>query len=535
MANKNPLKTSLSLLRSAVSATTRTLEPVKQSPDEALGDLFRAVQLSRVHPDGKTFVDQVPNEQMQKIVRLYKKQSASENFDLSVFINTHFQAFNAAQAEQPTEPQADPEAHVKRLWDSLTRRAPKSTGSLLQLPKPYIVPGGRFSEQYYWDSYFTMLGLEASGRHDLTEGMVSNAQHMFAKFGFIPTGNRTYYLSRSQPPFYLHMVRLIAHRKGHYRYLIPRLHYLLMEYSYWTRNTPEFLALGKTHYKRLVRMPNGRALSRYYDGRNTPRPESYREDVETAEGSSRPSHVFRGLRAAAESGWDFSSRWLSDPGDLRTIRTTQIVPIDLNCLLYELELGLAEAYKKLWQPALAKFYRAKAEKRRDTINRYMWDEENGFYFDWDKQDKKRTDIWSLAGIFPLYCGLASPEQAKLVADNIQDKFLKPGGVVTTTLETGQQWDSPNGWAPLQWVTIVGLRRYGFNTLADTIKYRWLAANEAVFSVEGKFVEKYNVVDPTARGGGGEYTLQDGFGWTNGVFMALRHDYDHKLSEDKIVD
>lgn len=530
MANKNPLKISLSLLRSAVSATTRTLEPVKQSPDEALGELFRAVQLSRVHPDGKTFVDQVPNEQMQKIVRLYKKQSAQEDFDLSTFINTHFQAFTAAQAEQPAETRANPEAHVKHLWDSLTRRAPKSVGSLLQLPKPYIVPGGRFSEQYYWDSYFTMLGLEASGRFDLTDGMISNAQHMFAKFGFIPTGNRTYYLSRSQPPFYLQMVRLVAHRKGHFRYLLPRLHYLLMEYSYWTRNTPEFLSLGKTHYKRLVRMPNGRALSRYYDGRNTPRPESYREDVETAEGAASPSHVFRGLRAGAESGWDFSSRWLADPGDLRTIRTTQIVPIDLNCLLYELELGLAEAYKKLWQPALAKLYQTKAEKRLDTINKYLWDEESGFYFDWDKQAKKHTNIWSLAGVFPLYCGLASPEQAKAVAKNIEEKFLKPGGVVTTTLETGQQWDSPNGWAPLQWVTIVGLRRYGFDTLADTIKYRWLAANEAVFSVEGKFVEKYNVVDPTARGGGGEYVLQDGFGWTNGVFMALRHDWDHKLAE-----
>jgi alpha,alpha-trehalase len=415
------------------------------------------------------------------------------------------------------------------MWDTLTREAPKSTGSLLTLPKPYVVPGGRFSEQYYWDSYFTMLGLEASGRHDLSDGMMNNAQHMFAKFGFIPTGNRTYYLSRSQPPFFLSMVRLIAHRKGHWRYLLPRLHYLLMEYSYWTRNTPEFLKMGKKRYRRLVRMPNGTALSRYYDALSTARPESYREDVETAEGTEKASVVFRHLRAAAESGWDFSSRWLADPQNLKTICTTEIVPVDLNCLLYELELGLAEAYKKLLQLPLARHYRKKAERRRQTINEYLWDEKEGYYFDWHEPSGAHTDIWSLAGVFPLYVGLASHEQASRVAKNLEEKFLKPGGVVTTTLETGQQWDSPNGWAPLQWITIVGLRRYGFDTLADSIKYRWLAANEAVFSTEGKFVEKYNVVDPTTRSGGGEYVLQDGFGWTNGVFMALRHNYDHRLA------
>lgn len=528
--NKHPLKISLKLLRSAAAATKRTLEPVKKSPDEALGELFSMVQMSRVHPDGKTFVDQVPHQTVSRIVKLYKEQSKQEDFNLTTFINQHFAAFSAAQVETLDTPHADPEAYIKKTWNSLTREAPNSTGSLLALPKPYIVPGGRFSEQYYWDTYFTMLGLEASGRHDLSDGMMNNAQHMFTKFGFIPTGNRTYYLSRSQPPFFLHMVRLIAHRKGHYRYLIPRLHYLLLEYAYWTRNTPEFLKMSKTHYRRLVKMPNGQALSRYYDGKNTARPEMYRDDVEAAKDSPDHSATYRHLRAAAESGWDFSSRWLADPMDLGSIRTTDIVPIDLNCLLYELELGLAEAHKKILQLPQAKYYALKAKRRRETINKYLWDEKQGYYFDWDGKAGKPTEIWSLAGIFPLYCGLASHAQAKRVAAVIEEKFLKPGGVVTTLHTTGQQWDSPNGWAPLQWATIIGLRRYGYETLADSIKYRWLAANEALFANEGKFVEKYNVVDPTARGGGGEYVLQDGFGWTNGVFMALRHDLDHKVAQ-----
>lgn len=528
--NKNPLKASLKLLSSAAAATIRVAEPVKKSPDEALGELFSLVQLSRVHPDGKTFVDQVPGARAQQIVKLYKKESAREDFDLAAFINQHFAAFAAAQADLPSTPQTDPEAHIRTMWDTLTRTAPKSTGSLLVLPKPYIVPGGRFGEQYYWDTYFTMLGLEASGRHDLSDGMMNNAQHMFTKFGFIPTGNRTYYLSRSQPPFYLHMIRLIAHRKGHFRYLIPRLHFLLMEYAYWTRNTPEFLKTSKNRYRRLVRMPNGQALSRYYDGKNTARPESYREDVETAAESTRPATTYRHLRAGAESGWDFSSRWLADPQQLSTIRTTEIVPIDLNCLLYELELGLAEAHRKILQIPQAKYYALKARRRRETINAYLWDEAEGYYFDWHEPSGTRTDVWSLAGVYPLYCGLATHEQAARVAQVIEEKFLKPGGVVTSLHESSQQWDWPNGWAPLQWVTIIALRRYGFETLADTVKYRWMAANDALFTTEGKFVEKYNVVDPTERGGGGEYLLQDGFGWTNGVFMALRHDLDHKIAQ-----
>lgn len=530
--NKSIIKKPFRLLRSATSATKRTLEPVRRPPDEMLGELFQAVQLSRIHPDGKTFVDQVPNRQMREIVKLYKLQSAEDGFNLAAFIDENFQAFSAATTHTPGDAAHDPEAHIQSLWDALIREAPASTGSLLVLPKPYIVPGGRFSEQYYWDSYFTMLGLEASGRSDITDGMIHNMQHFFAKFGFIPTANRTYYLSRSQPPFFLHMVRLVGRRKGRNRTLLPRLHYLVMEYTYWTKNTPTFLKMGKTHYRRLVRMPNNQALSRYYDGKSSARPESFREDVETAEHSPEPAATYRHLRAGAESGWDFSSRWLADPNRLESIRTTDIVPIDLNCLLYELELSLSEAYKKILQLPLAAYYARRAKRRRATINQYMWDESRGYYFDWYSPSGSHTDVWSLAGVFPLYCGVATHAQAARVAVAIEEKFLKPGGVVTSLHETGQQWDAPNGWAPLQWVTIVGLRRYGYNKLADTIRDRWLATNTAVFANQGKFLEKYNVVDPTARGGGGgEYTLQDGFGWTNGVFMALRRSLDHALTEN----
>lgn len=519
-------------LQAAITATKRTLRPIGKSPDDALGELFRAVQLNRIYPDGKTFVDKVPNAELRRIAQLYETQSHSSDFSLTSFIDEHFASYAESHPDElmAFENQDDPEAHILKLWDVLTRSAPDSVGSLLAMPKPYIVPGGRFGEQYYWDTYFTMLGLEASGRHDLTDGMMANINYMFQKIGFIPTGNRTYYMSRSQPPFFLHMIRLVSIRKGRFRYLLPRLPYLLMEYNYWTKNSRDFLKMSKKAYRRLVKMPNSYALSRYYDGLDTARPESYKEDHDTAVLSGRKnSVVYRHLRAGAESGWDFTSRWLGDDKTLETIETTNIVPLDLNCLLYELELAIAEAYDKMFQIPFALFYRSRAKKRRETINTYMWNAEQGYYFDWHMDKKEATPVWSLAGAYPLYCGVATPEQAQKVAEVLEQRFLQPGGVVTSLHNTGQQWDAPNGWAPLQWITIVGLRRYGYDELADEIKYRWLASNEAMYATKNKFVEKYNVMDPTEVSGGGEYELQDGFGWTNGVFMALRHNYDKKLS------
>lgn len=535
MPDKDPIKKTIKKIKTGYKTTKLALTPVKKSPDERLGALFRAAQLNNIHGDGKTFVDLVPNADLRKIVKAYEREAIEPGFNLQVFIAQHFREYRSSTEEAATLDTSDPEQYIHDLWDSLTRQADTVAGSLFPLPHPYIVPGGRFQEQFYWDSYFVMLGLEAQGRHDLTDGIMANFVHMFRKFGFIPTGNRTYFTSRSQPPYFLQMTRLIAHRKGHYRYLLTQLPYLVMEHNFWTRDTREFMnmSLSRKRYKRIVRMPNGATLSRYYDANDTPRPEMYKDDIETTQKSDRdPKHVNRHLRAAAESGWDFSSRWFTDPQDLSTIHTTDIVPIDLNCLLYELEMALAEAYKKLLQYPLARFYRKRAERRQVTINEYLWDEKAGYFFDYDSKVEQRTNCWSLAGMYPLYCGLATPEQAARVAENVKKHFLKAGGVVTTTTDNGEQWDAPNGWAPLQWVTIMGLRRYGYDKLADTIKFRWCGANLALFQTEHKFVEKYNVVDPAAKGGGGEYTLQDGFGWTNGVFAALKTDLDMKLSVKK---
>jgi alpha,alpha-trehalase len=353
--------------------------------------------------------------------------------------------------------------------------------------------------------------------------MMKNYAYMIRKFGFIPTANRTYFLSRSQPPFFALMVKLLARHKGRRRTLIEYLPYLLIEYRFWMKGrrsiseTPEHQALA-----RVVQMPNGAILNRYYDNKMTPRPESHKEDVETAHGKAEheTGALYLHLRAGAESGWDFSSRWFEDASDIKTIHTTDIIPVDLNSLLYQLEVTIAEAYRHMLQPILAKRYLLAAERRERAIHQYCWSEKEQFFVDYDFKKNAPTSHLTLAAVFPLYAKIATSQQAAAVANRIEKDFLKKGGLVTTLENTGQQWDAPNGWAPLQWVAIEGLRHYGYHQLADKIKHNWVETNIKVFKEQGKMIEKYDVESESGVGGGGEYPLQDGFGWTNGVLATL---------------
>jgi alpha,alpha-trehalase len=284
-----------------------------------------------------------------------------------------------------------------------------------------------------------------------------------------------------------------------------------------------------------VNLNSGEILNRYYDFDDIPREESYKADYNISlkiDENGRPE-FFRNLRAAAESGWDFSSRWFADTNSLSTINTTDIIPVDLNCLLYFLENRLAFFYNLKGDNEKSSFYQRRASSRKELINKYLWNKKGKFYFDYNWKEKKSTKIISLAAIYPLYFRVAKQEYAGDVAEKIKSLLLAPGGVVTTLNKTGQQWDAPNGWPPLQWMTIKGLREYGFDSLADEIKERWLNLNKNVYMRTGKMLEKYNVENINLFGGGGEYPLQDGFGWTNGVASALINNYDLKfLTKDQ---
>ncbi|HYC26290.1 MAG TPA: alpha,alpha-trehalase TreA [Roseiarcus sp.] len=497
-------------------------------PSIEFGELYRAVEMGGLFPDQKTFADAIPAEPPEKLMIEYETQKGQPGFDLKAFVDGHFtqpRHFESA-ARRENRPVAQ---YISAMWDALQRKPDEVEpfSSLLPLSRPYIVPGGRFTEIYYWDSYFTMLGLEQDGRRALARDMLENIASLIDQYGHMPNGNRSYYLSRSQPPFFSLMVELVAANDGE-KVLIDHLPELQAEYDFWMDGADR-LEPGSA-YRRALRVSDGAVLNRYWDDRAEPRDESYRQDVETARQTNRaPAEVYRDLRAGAESGWDFSSRWLADGKDLTTIRTTAVAPVDLNALMKHLEETLAKAYRLQGNEAAANRYLALADRRSAAMRRLMWSAESGFFVDYLWRDGRQSDVLSAATVFPLYFGVATPEQARLMAAALRERLLEPGGLGTTRIATGQQWDRPNGWAPLQYLAIEGLKAYGESDLAREIAARWLRKNFQGYAATGVLVEKYNVDEPPDQkgaggGGGGEYSLQIGFGWTNGVLAKLLAEY-----------
>jgi alpha,alpha-trehalase len=431
----------------------------RYDPAHALGPLFHDVQMSGIFGDSKTFVDARPRFPPAEIV------ARSRGSDWRAFVERNFELPRPVGAGFRTDPSQTMEQHIAALWPVLTRPPDSADprSSLIPLPRPYVVPGGRFREVYYWDSYFTMLGLVQSGR----------------------------------------TTKALDYLKA-----------LETEYTFWMDGA------------RVVALPDGSVLNRYWDDLAEPRPESYREDYKL--GQTVPDEqregLYRNVRASAESGWDFSSRWMRDSKDLRTLETTELIPVDLNSLLYNLERTIAALRTFRGAPGdgdVAQRFTRAAEARRRALLAAAYDSASGFFYDvrW-KTGARVTDRPTLAAAAPLYFGLATQAQGRRVAARLERDFLKPGGFVTTLIASGQQWDAPNGWPPLEWLAIEGVRRYGRAELADRAASRWLDLNRRTYRATGKMTEKYDVVDLRRRAGGGEYPTQDGFGWTNGVALAL---------------
>jgi alpha,alpha-trehalase len=496
-------------------------------PAERWGQLFVDVQMAKVFPDGKTFVDCTPKQPAEEILAAYEAMKDEPEFQLKAFVLEYFELPKDYASGFTSDPSRSPAAHINALWPVLTREPDNQStmGSLIPLPNAYVVPGGRFGEIYYWDSYFTMLGLEVAGKTDMIRNMLDNFAYLIDTVGFIPNGNRDYFLTRSQPPFFAAMVDLLAQselestdQQAVYLRYLPQLE---KEYAFWM-NGEEQVSAETPSSKHVVRLPEGEILNRYWDEGDYPREEMHRDDIETAEkAEGRPAEqVYRDLRSACESGWDFSSRWFADPERLETVQTTQIIPVDLNALLYNLELILSKANALNGMTDRAALYEEKADQRRAAIQKYLWDEQESFYQDYNFVEKAFTGQRSLAAVYPLFFNIASPQQAAYVAGVLERDFLADGGLVSTLTHNGQQWDAPNGWAPLQWMSIKGLRNYGEDELAQRVRDNWVALNVKVYENTGKMVEKYNVEDMGLEAGGGEYPVQDGFGWTNGVLLRL---------------
>ena len=505
--------------------------------------------MSRVFSDGKTFVDATPKVLTPPaLCVLYESERLAAGFSLREFVDQHF-TLQAAQgpdslpaepAERPTQPDID--QHITDQWQRLLRHAPASssgadadadadaaptptpdaaptgTDTLLPLPHPYVVPGGRFRELYYWDSYFTMLGLVADGRQTMAHDMLRNFACLIDRYGFIPNSSRSYMLSRSQPPFFFKMIECAepGDAAAAFARYLPQLK---QEHDYWMAGEVG-LQPGAAE-QHVVCMADGMLLNRYWDARCDPREESLREDVLTARASSRPAEqVYRDLRAGAESGWDFSSRWCADPERIDTTQTTSILPADLNALLWGLENAVALGCQHAGEVAMAAAFADRAALRRAAMHRLCWSQAGGHFVDFHWVRSAPQSQLTAAALVPLYVGLASQAQADATARVVCTRLLADNGLMTTLCHSGQQWDAPNGWAPLQWMGAIGLERYGHVDTARDIASRWTQSVRRVYQQTGRLLEKYDVT-ADRPGGGGEYATQDGFGWTNGVYVALQ--------------
>jgi alpha,alpha-trehalase len=402
---------------------------------------------------------------------------------------------------------------------------------LLYLPRPYVVPGGRFNEMYGWDSYFILLGLVRDGELPMAKGMTENLLYQIEHYGMVLNANRTYYLNRSQPPFLTRMILEVYRRVGDAVWLERALPVIEKYYSFWTREP---------------RLTPQTALSRYYGDASGPAPEVvYGErDKEGRSHYDRVREYYRthkvteydvdryydrradkltelfyiGDAAMRESGFDPSARF----GPI-SVDVINYNPVDLNCLLYRMEMDTAAILTLLDRPREARLWAERAERRAAQINRLMWNEEAGLYFDYNFEKQKQSNYPFITTFYPLWAGIASREQAAKVVANLPI-FERAGGLQTSARVTGNQWDAPFGWAPMQVIAVEGMRRYGFKTEADRVSRKFLAMTLKDFVEHGTIKEKYDVVtgksDPAAGLKFGYLSNEIGFGWTNAAFLLL---------------
>lgn len=375
---------------------------------------------------------------------------------------------------------------IDDYWQNLQFSSRQDQGTLIGLPESYLVPSSQpnkgfvYKEMYYWDSYFLVEAMLAKGETKQAKGIVDNLLFMLERFGLIPNANRYYMLSRSQPPLLTTMILSVAERLNDESWKERAMALASEEYAnVW---------LGRTQpHHRLVY----KGLSRYYD-----------------------INVLHQL-AEAESGWDYTPRFDG--------RCLDFLPVDLNSYLHKYETDLANFTAGQEQAE----WLEKARKRAKTMKKLMWDEASGLYLDYDFINHRRGGVQSLASYMPMFCGLLSVEEAERARLALA-RFETDWGLSATALgggmHVGQQWALPNGWAPLHYLTIKGLEKYGYYEDAARICEKWLKLNLKIFRRTGKFYEKYNVIDGTNRPAPGVYPDQIGFGWTNAVFMLLAKEY-----------
>lgn len=387
-------------------------------------------------------------------------------------------------------------AYIRAYWKKLERYNPKDEGSLIGLPNPYLVPASEeghefdFNEMYYWDTYFMVQGMLDAEHKDLVIGMLENIESMLERFHVVPNASRNYLMGRSQPPLLTSYIFDVYHAYNLGRdWLKDHIEIAKQEYQ------TVWMGTAKPHWRQVYQ-----GLSRYYD-----------------------INMLHDL-AEAESGWDMTPRF--------NRRALDYLPVDLNALLYKYEMDFAAAARIFDNKREQAKWELAAKERAKTMNKLMWDKSRGLYYDYNYVKKKRGSVSSLAAYFPMWAGMVDGRQAQLMVKALRH-FENKGGLATTdALPLAQyvpgslptQWAHPNGWAPLHFIVIKGLQRYGYNEDAKRIAIKWLKTNLDWFNNHAVFLEKYNVVNPEKPPVRGVYPSQVGFGWTNAIFERLCQEF-----------
>lgn len=383
-------------------------------------------------------------------------------------------------------------AYINGYWKQLERFHPRDEGTLVGLPRPYVVPsrgsgeGFDFEELYYWDSFFMAQAFIGTSRHRLAFDMTEDLLYLMRRFKIIPNGGRTYLTSRSQPPLLTTMIWQLYSVSGNKKWLLQAMDVAKDEYrTVW-------MGTQQPNWRQVF---NG--LSRYYD-----------------------ANMLHSL-AEAESGWDMNPRFEGECLDY--------IPIDLNSLLYRYEKDFEASARLNKDYAEAAEWAHRASNRAQMIEKFLWNEDKGCFFDYNYVTRQQSPVLSLATFYPLWVGLATQEQARRVVESL-DQFEFDGGVATTAKQVlkarniPEQWKYPNGWAPLQLIVVESLERYGYHQAARRIARKWLGTNLAKFAETGEFYEKYNVVALDQAVTEGVYPSQTGFGWTNAIFAQFCERY-----------
>ncbi|KAK2002837.1 trehalase [Colletotrichum falcatum] len=612
--------TALSVLPQAAQALYENGSVIApcDSPIYCYGEILEEIELARPFSDSKTFVDMPAIKSLEDIKAAFNKlaKPLSNNTELNDFLRDNFaQAGNELKEVPKEQLRTDPtflksindtvikefSQKVIDIWPDLTRTYVGSGGntsfpnSFIPVNRTFVVAGGRFREPYYWDSYWILEGLLRTGGAftEISKNTIENFLDFVENFGFVPNGARVYYLNRSQPPLLTQMVRLYVEYTNDTSILDRAVPLLIKEHEFWTTNrTVEIKKDGNTYI-----------LSQYKVTNTQPRPESYREDYITASNGSyystngiifpevktlnetEKARLYANLASGAESGWDYSSRWIARPADatrdvyfpLRSLNILNIVPVDLNAILYWNEITIAAFLNSAGNDTGAAAWAQQARKRSEAMYEVMWNSTLSSYFDYnvtsgaqniliprdDDASNVETNtagpeqqvVFSVAQFYPFWAG-AAPDHLKNNPYAVKEAFrrvekyldTKKGGIPATNLKTGQQWDQPNVWPPLMHILMEGLRKtpatFGesdpswrdVQSLALRLGQRYLDSTFCTWYATGgstsetpqlqglssqnvgTMFEKYGDNATNVAGGGGEYEVVEGFGWTNGVLL-----------------